>query len=91
MAGGVWDRTRLRLPMKIGDVVLKITMARFSRTLATLVGAGVDIVKSLEITGATSGNWWSRRLSGKSGSACRKGSIATRWSRILFFRRWSVR
>ena len=43
--------------MKIGDVVLKVTMARFSRTLATLVGAGVDIVKALEITGNTSGNW----------------------------------
>jgi type IV pilus assembly protein PilC len=53
----LWDRTKLKLPMKIGDVVLKITMARFSRTLATLVGAGVDIVKSLEITGQTSGNW----------------------------------
>ena len=43
--------------MKIGDVVLKVTMARFSRTLATLVGSGVDIVKALEITGNTSGNW----------------------------------
>ena len=32
-------------------------MARFSRTLATLVGSGVDIVKALEITGNTSGNW----------------------------------
>jgi type IV pilus assembly protein PilC len=53
----LWDRFRLRVPMKIGDVVLKITMARFSRTLATLVGAGVDIVKALEITGATAGNW----------------------------------
>jgi type IV pilus assembly protein PilC len=53
----VWDRFRLRVPMKIGDVVLKVTMARFSRTLATLVGAGVDIVKALEITGATAGNW----------------------------------
>jgi len=52
-----WDRTKLRIPMKIGDVVLKVTMARFSRTLATLVGAGVDIVKALEITGSTSGNW----------------------------------
>jgi type IV pilus assembly protein PilC len=31
-------------------------MARFSRTLATLVGAGVDIVRALEITGATAGN-----------------------------------
>jgi type IV pilus assembly protein PilC len=53
----VWDRLKLRVPMKIGDVVLKVTMARFSRTLATLIGSGVDIVRSLEITGATSGNW----------------------------------
>jgi type IV pilus assembly protein PilC len=53
----LWDQFRLRVPMKIGDVVLKVTMARFSRTLATLVGAGVDIVKALEITGGTSGNW----------------------------------
>jgi type IV pilus assembly protein PilC len=52
----LWDRTKLRLPMKIGDVVLKIAMARFSRTLATLVSAGVDIVKALEITGTTAGN-----------------------------------
>src|SRR5947208_6848290 len=53
----LWDRIKLRVPMKIGDVVLKVTMARFSRTLATLLGSGVDIVRSLEITGATSGNW----------------------------------
>ena len=43
--------------MKIGDIVLKVTMARFSRTLSTLVAAGVDIIKALEITGQTSGNW----------------------------------
>src|SRR5919106_5107099 len=52
-----WDRIKLRIPMKIGQVVLKVTMARFSRTLATLVAAGVDIIKALEITGTTSGNW----------------------------------
>ena len=32
-------------------------MARFSRTLGTLVAAGVDIISALEITGTTSGNW----------------------------------
>jgi type IV pilus assembly protein PilC len=53
----LWDRIKLRIPMKIGDVVLKVTMARFSRTLSTLVAAGVDIIKSLEITGQTAGNW----------------------------------
>jgi len=53
----VWDRIKLKIPMKIGDVVLKVTMARFSRTLSTLVAAGVDIIKALEITGQTAGNW----------------------------------
>jgi len=52
-----WDRFKLKLPMKIGDIVLKVTMARFSRTLSTLVASGVDIIKSLEITATTSGNW----------------------------------
>ena len=53
----LWDRVKLRLPMKIGDVVLKVTMARLSRTLSTLVAAGVDIIQALEITGQTAGNW----------------------------------
>ena len=53
----VWDRFKLKVPMKIGDTVLKVTLARFSRTLSTLVAAGVDILKALEITGQTAGNW----------------------------------
>jgi type IV pilus assembly protein PilC len=53
----VWDRLMLRVPGGIGKVVLKVTMARFSRTLATLVAAGVDIIKALEISGQTAGNW----------------------------------
>jgi type IV pilus assembly protein PilC len=52
-----WDRFKLKLPMKIGDIVLKVAVARFSRTLSTLVAAGVDIIKSLEITAQTSGNY----------------------------------
>jgi type IV pilus assembly protein PilC len=53
----VWDAFKLRVPMKIGDIVLKVAMARFARTLSTLVAAGVDIIKALEITGTTAGNW----------------------------------
>jgi type IV pilus assembly protein PilC len=52
-----WDRIKLKIPMKIGSVVLKVTLARFSRTLSTLVSAGVDIIQALEITGQTAGNW----------------------------------
>ncbi|HZQ02751.1 MAG TPA: type II secretion system F family protein, partial [Gaiellaceae bacterium] len=51
-----WDRVRLRFPLRIGETVRKISMARFSRTLSTLVAAGVDIIKALDITGQTSGN-----------------------------------
>ena len=53
----MWDKFKLRVPMKIGDVVQKIALARISRTLATLVAAGVDIIQALEITGQTAGNW----------------------------------
>jgi type IV pilus assembly protein PilC len=52
----MWDAMRIRAPMGIGKVIVKIGMARFSRTLSTLVAAGVDIIRSLEITGATAGN-----------------------------------
>jgi type IV pilus assembly protein PilC len=52
-----WDRFKLRVPLKIGEVVLKVTMARLLRTLATLVAAGVDIIKALDIAGSTAGNW----------------------------------
>ncbi len=51
-----WDKTKLRLPMKLGPIVQKIAVARFSRTLATLVSSGVPILQAIEITGRTSGN-----------------------------------
>ena len=54
--GRLWDRIRVKAPVGIGKVVLKVGMARFSRTLSTLIGSGVDIIRALEITGATSGN-----------------------------------
>jgi type IV pilus assembly protein PilC len=53
----LWDRFKLRIPVKIGEVVRKVVMARLLRTLASLVAAGVDIIKALEIAGSTAGNW----------------------------------
>jgi type IV pilus assembly protein PilC len=52
----VWDRFKLKLPMKLGPVIQKIAVARFSRTLATLVSSGVPILQAIDITGKTSGN-----------------------------------
>jgi len=51
----VVDRLLLRLPI-IGSVLRKIAVARFCRTLATLVSSGVPILDGLEITAKTSGN-----------------------------------
>ena len=51
-----WDTIKLRAPMKIGDIVRKIAVARFSRTLGTLTASGVPILQSLEITARTAGN-----------------------------------
>ena len=52
-----WDAFRLRIPMKIGDTVQKIALARWSRTFAALYSAGVPIMTAIEVTGKTSGNW----------------------------------
>jgi len=51
-----WDAFRLRIPFKIGDIVQKVALARWSRTLASLTSAGVPILQALEITGKTAGN-----------------------------------
>jgi type IV pilus assembly protein PilC len=51
-----WDAYKLRIPMKIGDVVQKVALARWSRTLSSLTAAGVPIIQALEITGQTAGN-----------------------------------
>jgi type IV pilus assembly protein PilC len=52
----LWDALVLRVPMRIGSTVLKVAMARVSRTLATLIASGVDIIKAIDITAHTSGN-----------------------------------
>jgi type IV pilus assembly protein PilC len=51
-----WDRFKLKVPMKIGDIVQKVALARFSRTFSSLIGAGVPMLEAIEITGRTSGN-----------------------------------
>jgi type IV pilus assembly protein PilC len=51
----VIDRGLLRVPV-LGDVLLKAGVARFTRTLGTLVSSGVPILNGLEITANTAGN-----------------------------------
>jgi general secretion pathway protein F len=44
----IWDRIKLQLPL-VGRIIRVVSIARFSRTLSTLLAAGVGIVQSLEI------------------------------------------
>ncbi len=49
------DRLKLKLPV-FGDLIRKISISRFSRTLATLTQSGVPILASLDIVSKTCGN-----------------------------------
>jgi type IV pilus assembly protein PilC len=49
------DRALLRAPV-LGDLLRKAAVARFTRTLGTLISSGVSILEGLEITAKTSGN-----------------------------------
>ena len=51
----VVDGTMLKTPI-LGDILRKIAVARFCRTLATLISSGVPILDGLDITARTSGN-----------------------------------
>ena len=51
-----WDAFKLRLPAKIGDVVQKVAIARWSRVFSGTIAAGVPILQAVKIAGETSGN-----------------------------------
>jgi len=50
-----WDRIKLRIP-RIGDIVQKVALARWSRTFAGTVSSGVPILQAISISGETAGN-----------------------------------
>ncbi|MBN2399571.1 MAG: type II secretion system F family protein [Candidatus Aminicenantes bacterium] len=51
----VIDRIKLRIWV-VGELLIKVSVARVTRTLATLMTSGVEIIESMTITAKTSGN-----------------------------------
>jgi len=51
----VFDRAILRVPL-VGDLIVKVSVARFARTLGTLITSGVPILQALKITRETISN-----------------------------------
>lgn len=84
--GRLWlDRTTLRIPV-IGKLLQKVAVARFSRTLATLVKSGVPILSALEIVAKTAGNTVVERAVMAARSSIKEGeSIANPLARSKVF------
>ncbi len=51
----IWDKTKLVMP-PTGQVVTKVSISRFTRTLGTLISSGVPILQALTIVKETAGN-----------------------------------
>lgn len=66
------DRLLLLTPI-LGTLVRKTVIARFTRTLGTLIAAGVPILEAITITKETCGNWVFERALGKVHDSIREG------------------
>lgn len=51
----LWDTTVLKVP-SLGPMLRKVAVAKFTRTLGTLISSGVPILQALEVTATTAGN-----------------------------------
>jgi type IV pilus assembly protein PilC len=51
----IWDKLKLKMPV-LGPVISRVAIARFTRTLGTLVSSGVPILQALMIVKETAGN-----------------------------------
>lgn len=72
----IWDRRLLTLPI-IGKMVTMIAVARFSRTLSTLLSSGVSLLTAMDITKNVLGNAELKRVVDEARGSIREGeSIA---------------
>jgi len=51
----IFDKVILKMPL-IGDLLRKVAVARFTRTLGTMISSGVPILDALDVTAKTAGN-----------------------------------
>ncbi len=71
--GALWlDSLKLKIPV-FGKLIHRITLARFTRTLATLSNSGVPILDALELTGKVAGNKIVEKATQESREALREG------------------
>jgi type IV pilus assembly protein PilC len=71
-----WDTFKLKVP-GFGNLIRKSSVARFTRTLGTLLSSGVSILEALEITAKTAGNMVIQNAVRKSIIAIAEGDTIT--------------
>jgi type IV pilus assembly protein PilC len=86
----VLDPYFLYIPL-FGDLIRKVAIARFSRTLATMIQAGVAITEALDITAKTSGNYAIEKvINGVKASITKGESISAPLQRTTVFPKMAV-
>ncbi len=81
----VIDAIMVEVPV-LGDLIRKAAIARFSRTLSTLLSSGVRIIDALEISASTTGNFMIERALLKAKDEVARGkALADPLSKISFF------
>jgi len=82
-----FDYFLLHLPT-IGKIVAKVNMARFSRTLSSMIGSGTSIVKALEIISDTLGNTYYKESIKEASEEVQKGvalsEIVRQYDKLYF-------
>ena len=80
-----WDAKRIKLPI-FGPIAHKICLARFTRTLASLVRSGVPILEVLQIVSQTVGNaLWKKPSRPPPPTSNAAKAFQPRWPSIPFF------
>ena len=67
------DRAKLKTPI-FGEIIGKITLLRFTHTLATTISAGIDIIGAINLSGAACGNAYFRAMSDRIADRVSAGS-----------------
>ena len=81
----VLDAVFIEVPV-FGDLIKKNAIARFSRTLSTLLSSGVRIIDALDISSATAGNWMIEKALIETKEAVSRGkTLAEPLAKIPYF------
>ncbi|MBC9784954.1 type II secretion system F family protein [Heliobacterium chlorum] len=73
----LWDRVKFRLPV-FGNLLMKATIARFARTLSTLLAGGIPVLQALDAAGPATGSYQVAKAVKDASSSIQEGKSIAR-------------